>query len=197
MRCRFIYMLFFISFCFSLPAQVRKGFTKLLPHYVKLQFAGGIGFLSGGFGYESKNKKFQADLSYGYVPENVGGIEIHSVTGKLTWAPVSRRLKNTMQLDLLTTGLYINYAFGKQYFLFSPENYPLKYYGIPSALHMGIFIGEGIRWKRLALYYELGSTDRELSSFITNARSINFTDILNLGIGIRISVGKLQGSARK
>jgi hypothetical protein len=166
-------------------AQKKKRLQWLVPDHAKVQFAGGIGFLSAGLGYESKNKKFQTDFYYGYVPENVGGINIHSATGKLTWIPLALNLKRNFRLDILTTGLLINYAFGDQYFFLSPEYYPLKYYGVPSALHLGLFVGGGIRWKKLGAYYELGTIDRELSSYVTNARSLSFFDIWNLGIGLR------------
>jgi hypothetical protein len=188
-RLRF-FLLGCILFPMLLPAQGGKGVQRFLPHHVKLQFAGGIGFLSAGFGYETKNKKMQADLYYGYVPESAGGIEIHSVTGKFTWLPLSREYKNTVRVDLLTAGVLINYAFGRQYFLFSPENYPLKYYGLPTAAHIGFFAGGGIRYKKTALYYELGTTDKILGSYVRNVRSLAFTDIFNIAIGARVAFRK-------
>jgi hypothetical protein len=182
-----------IAFCiYFFPlfanAQKQKGLSRLLPDQAKLQFAGGIGFLSAGFGYESRNKKIQGDVYYGYVPEEIGGITIHSLTGKITWTPISRTLKKNVRLDILSTGLFINYVFGKQYFFLSPENYPLKYYGLPTAAHAGIFIGEGVRFNRLGLYYEIGTNDKDLGSYVPNASSLKFTDILNMGIGLRLAL---------
>jgi hypothetical protein len=162
-----------------------KGLQKLVPHHATLQFAGGIGFLSAGLGYDSKNKRLQGDFYYGYVPESVGGVTIHSVTGKLTWAPLSHQLSSSTRWHLLTTGILLNYAFGKQYFLFAPENYPYSYYGFPTAMHVGLFAGGGFLYKRTQLYYELGTTDKELVSYINNTGSLAFGDILNLGIGMR------------
>lgn len=163
-----------------------KGLDKLIPHHASLQFAGGIGFLSAGFGYDSKHKKLQGDLYYGYVPEEIGGVTIHSVTGKITWAPLSHKLSHTIRWHMLTTGLLVNYAFGKEYFLFAPENYPYSYYGFPTAMHVGLFAGGGLLYKKTQLYYELGTTDKELLSYINNAQSLRFGDILNLGVGMRV-----------
>ena len=70
---RILLLLLLFIICVHSPAQ----FKKIVPHYAKLQFAGGIGFLSAGIGYQSKNKRLQYDLMYGYVPESLGGVEIH------------------------------------------------------------------------------------------------------------------------
>lgn len=179
-----LYCLFIIP-AFKLPAQHSRILHALVPDHGTLQFAGGIGFLSAGLGYDSKNKRILTDIMYGYVPEKLGGVTIHSITGKFTWVAVSGRLSRAVRADWLTTGLLVNYVFGKQYFLFSPENYPLKYYGLPTAAHLGIFTGGGIYYKKSGLFYELGTTDRDLSGYLTNIKAIHFFDIINIGIGAR------------
>src|SRR5690348_3867194 len=115
------YFLFHFSFC--LPAQKSKLLKAVIPDHGTLQFAGGIGFLSGGVGYDSKNKRIQTDILYGYVPESVGGVRIHCLTGKFTWIAVSGKMKNNMRVDWLSTGILFNYAFGKRYFFLSPDKY--------------------------------------------------------------------------
>lgn len=170
-------------FVAGVQAQAEKKKTGIAPHYAKLQFAGSIGFLSAGVGYEFAKKKLQADVYYGYVPEKIGGINIHSVTGKLTWLPLSLNRKNTTY-HLLTTGFLVNYAFGKQYD-FSEEAF--EYYGFPTAAHVGLFVGGGITHNKLGLYYELGSTDRDIVSYVNNTKGIRFHEIINIGIGAKFS----------
>ena len=165
-------------------AQAEKKKRGIAPHHVKLQFAGTIGFISVGTGYEFAKKKLQADFFYGYVPEKIGGINIHSVTGKLTWLPVSIQ-SNKYKFDLLTTGLLVNYAFGKQYD-FSRVSF--NYYGFPTAAHIAFFAGGGISRNKSGLYYELGITDRDLISFASNSKGIKFHEIINIGIGARVSL---------
>ncbi|MEI9808825.1 MAG: hypothetical protein WDO16_13705 [Bacteroidota bacterium] len=97
---RLLFIYFFILPFFA-AAQQRTGFARLIPQHIKLQFAGSIGFLSAGFGYESPNKRFQGDFFYGYVPESVGGVTIHSVTAKLTWMAVWKELKMIYALIFL------------------------------------------------------------------------------------------------
>lgn len=159
----------------------RKG---IVPDYVKLQFAGTIGFLAVGAGYENRNQRLQADFYYGYLPESIGGDEIHSVTGKLTWIAIVSGMAE-YRLQLLSTGLLVNYAFGKQFFVSSAPGYSFRYYGFPTALDIGIFVGGGVEKGRWGLYYEAITTGKKLASFIPNRESLKLGDILNLGFGMR------------
>lgn len=179
-------------FCFLIlsvcaPAQSEKHRAGIIPHHAKIQYAGSIGFISVGAGYEFAKKKLQGDFFYGYVPEKIGGIKIQSITTKLTWIPVSRLL-NDIKLDMLTAGILVNYTFGRQYHLFSRTRYSFVYYGFPTAAHLALFAGGGITKNKLGLYYEVGTTDRDLISFVNNPKAINFYEIINIGIGARISL---------
>jgi hypothetical protein len=168
-------------------AQQRK-VSPLLPDHLNLQFAGAIGFLSAGVGYETKNHRLSGDFFYGYVPESLGGITIHSVTAKLTWAAVTRQPRKDLRVDWLTTSILANYVFGKQYFLFDPDRYPFNYYGFPTAAHVGLSIGSAVYYKKFGVYYEFGTTDRYIMSYIENTSSLFFTDIFNMGVGVKYSI---------
>jgi hypothetical protein len=188
MNSRPVILLTCSLFCFSLLVHGQENkISRLLPHHGKIQFAGGIGFMSAGFGYATNNKKFNIDAYYGYVPENLGGIEIHSVTSKVTWIPISRNLCQDIHWQVLTTGVLVNYAFGEQYFFLSPTNYPLKYYGLPTAAHIGFFVGGGLQYRKVGCYFELGSTDKSLGSYVRNVRSLKLTSILNIAFGLKVS----------
>lgn len=185
-------LLLLITLPFTSAAQdsvVRKNY---LPQYVKFQFAGGIGLISVGFGYESKNKKVEGDFYYGYVPEKRGGVEIHTVSSKLSWFPLKKVRYKGVGFRPLSLGTWVNYTFGKQYFLFSPENYPYNYYKFPTAMHMGAFMGGQVevsksKRKKLSFYYELGTTDVDVVSYATNVNAIQFSQIFNLGLGVKTS----------
>src|SRR4030095_10172380 len=112
---------------------------------------------------------------------------IHSGTLKITWSPI-RRVYHNISVNYITAGLYVNYTFGPQYFAFSPPFYPFNYYGFPTALHFGLFGGGAVTKGRLSLYYELGANEKELLSYLGNTKSLSLTDILNLGVGLRVSL---------
>lgn len=124
----------------------------------------------------------------------IGGVRIHTVTSKVTWLPLKKISCRTIRIRPLAVGLLANYNFGKQYFLFSPEYFPYSYYGFPTAAHAGIFVGSQVNkqlhlkksLKSIGLYYEIGTNDRELISYIGNRR-LHLSDILNLGLGTKIA----------
>ena len=97
------------------------------PDHLKLQHAGGIGYFSIGAGYLLGNGNLEADLMYGFVPESIGGLDIHSLSSRISWLPI-KSIGSSLRLEPLATGVIVNYTFGKQYFGFTPENYPFAYY---------------------------------------------------------------------
>ena len=173
-------------------AQKDSFFTSLVPHHSKLQFAGSIGFFSVGMGYKINKDKLHTDLYYGFTPKSVGGLDIHALTAKATWFPLKDKRFKGLYIRPLSAGLLVNYTFGKQYFGFTPDNYPYDYYGFPTAFHIGGFIGGQVNKKisnkglvkNIGIYYELGTIDVELLSYVGNTKALALSDIINLGIGI-------------
>ena len=174
----------------------KKGFKIKPPDNIKLQYAGGMGFISIGAGYTTKNQKLEGDLYYGYLPESVGGVSIHSISGKITWIPIHPVSIKKYQVEPLMTGLIVNYNFGKQYFSFDPPYYPYRYYSFPTAIHSALFLGSRIGYnfptqsfvKRISLYYEILSFDREIISFVSNTKSLKITDIVTLALGVKVNI---------
>ena len=173
----------------------KKSFN-LLPDHVKVQYAGGTGFISVGAGYSNKNQKLEADLYYGYLPESIGGVRIHSISTKFIWLPVNAVRVKKYVLEPLMTGLVVNYSFGKQYFSFDPSNYPYRYYSFPTAIHSALFFGSraGVNLPtnssvhRLSIYYEIVSFDREIISLLSNPKSLHIPDIVTLALGVKMGI---------
>jgi hypothetical protein len=179
----------------KLPAQ-KKSFKIKPPDHIKVQYAGGLGFISIGTGFSSKNQKLEADLFYGYLPESIGGIRIHSISGKVTWIPVHSITIKKYEVEPLMTGLIVIYSFGNQYSGFDPPYYPYRYYSFPTAIHSAVFLGSRIGFnfpsntfvRRVSLYYEILSFDREILSLVTNTKSLRITDIVTLSLGVKINI---------
>ena len=116
--------------------------------------------------------------------QNLYGSQFNAVRGK------------KFILEPLTTGLVVNYSFGKQYFSFDPPNYPYRYYSFPTAIHSALFLGSRIGFnfpantfvRRLSLYYEILSFDREIISLVSNPKSLHITDIVTLSLGVKINI---------
>ena len=188
-------IVFFLLLLTETISAQKKNF-KIAPDHIKIQYAGGTGFMAVGVGYSNKRQKLEGDLYYGYLPESIGGVRIHSLSVKFVWIPVHGVRGKKVILEPLTTGLVVNYSFGKQYFGFDPPNYPYRYYSFPTAIHSALFLGSRIGFNfpaktfvsRLSLYYEILSYDREIISIISNTKSLQAGDIITLSLGIRIGL---------
>ena len=189
-------LLFFLLVTTGKISAQKKGFKISPPDHIKIQYAGGMGFISIGAGYSTKKQKLEGDLYYGYLPESIGGVSIHSISGKVAWIPIHSVSIKKYQVEPLMTGLVVNYNFGKQYFSFDPPYYPYLYYSFPTAIHSALFLGSRIGYnfptqsyvKRISLYYEILSFDREIISFVSNTKSLRITDIVTLALGVKVNI---------
>ncbi|MBE9462334.1 hypothetical protein ACFP1I_13930 [Dyadobacter subterraneus] len=194
-----ILLLFFLAINFIALAQddqpglhSRKWF---IPDHLKLQFAGNIGFLSGGPGYVSKNKTLETDLLFGFLPEKFGGDALVTITAKTTYSPWRIPLKNTYYIRPFSIGAYLSYTFGPQFDTKWPSYYPSGYYWWATSFRPGIYIGGKVgrdlivnnRRKQFELFYELGSYDLLMISYVQNREYLKISDIVNLSFGVKMA----------
>ncbi|MFK5854878.1 MAG: hypothetical protein QM503_02030 [Bacteroidota bacterium] len=166
----------------------------LLPDYVKLQYAGGIGFLSAGLGYTFINHRIDVSLFYGYVPTWFTVDDLHSVSLQFTAKLIRIKTNKNIEILPLNIGWYLHHTFGNEYWVKLPDNYPDEYYWWSPGRNAGVFIGGEIKTKLLAnktpasgmaFYVRAGTRGLYLSSKIGNS-SIPISDIIELGFGIAI-----------
>lgn len=155
------------------------------------QFAGYIGFISTGVGYESDRKKSTIDFLYGYVPAFAGGMEIHMLTGRITGRAITYHSNYGFSFFPLNLSFFVNYAHGKPYKLRWESKYP-KWYYRPTALYSGESIGMSIKKacneadiSAYELYAEVVTMSEFLYEYYKND-SIAFKDIISLAFGARI-----------
>ena len=176
----------------ALVNQKEKKHLKDYLHF-KLQFAGGIGFISPGVGLAYAKRKIETDLFAGFIPKGIGGEQIEMLTLKNTYFPYKIILeRQDIILYPITIGGFINYSFGSQYETFWPDYYPNGYYWWDSALRLGFFLGGKISkplsdnpLKEISVYYELGSNDLYFVSYVQNLKYFEPYEILNLAIGVK------------
>ena len=169
-------------------------YKVFLPDYVKLQFAGGIGFVSIGVGYTFFKQKLEVSYFYGYVPEFVSTDDLHSVSLQLTAKLLRFKVSKTVELMPLNFGCFIHHSFGSEFWITLPDHYPEEYYWWSPGRNAGVFLGGEIRTKLLstatpasgtAFYVRVGSRGLYLASKFGNS-SIPFSDIIEFGFGVAI-----------
>lgn len=165
------------------PAPGDEGRPWYAPDHAKLQLAGNIGFLSPGVGY-AWGRRLEGDLFFGWVPEAVGGTDIFSVTGKLTWAPWSIEPR-PWSIRPITAALQLTYTFGDQYFVIPDYPFP------PTALRAGIALGAEVRRplgrRSLGIYFELVALDMGLVYWLSNRDALGPTDVFSVAVGARLA----------
>lgn len=185
---RFLLTLIFLP---TLALGQTKWYT---PDHTKLQFAGNIGFLSMGIGYLHGKEKLETDIMLGFVPKSIGGDHIISLTGKLTYFPWQIHMNENFTLYPLSVGPYLSYSFGSQFDTLLPNEYPPGYYWWATSLRLGAFAGGKLQWRlpgndrHLAFYYEIGTYDLELISYIQNTEYLQIEDIFSMALGVKLSL---------
>ena len=170
-------------------AQVLK---DLVPDYVKLQYAGSIGWVSVGGGYDLLGQRVHAGLNYGYVPRQMGG-GLHLLSASLFYTPVKLKASKTVTIKPLDVGVKAVYHFGDQFYLNWPERFPRNYYWWKSALRLHLALESSVthvikdagKIKSLTAYIEFNTNDLYLISYVLNP-SVSVTDIIKVGCGVRI-----------
>jgi len=183
-------IILFLGFA-PLAAQVSdsvdQGRSRLV--YYKTQFAGNLGLISAGAGYEFPVRKLWIDMSLGYLPKHVNGVRVFTLSLKPAYKVADFDIKRIESGWYLGTA--INYSFGRNIFGSMPDYYPLDYYW-PNAFHFNPFAGTRLSLKKdeykknkTYFYAELGTVDYEIWFALKN-RQVNLVDIFNLGFGIVI-----------
>lgn len=163
--------------------------------HFKLQYAGGIGFISPGIGIAHSRDKIDTDLFFGYAPKWLAGDDIVMLTFKNTYFPFKKELdKLDLTIYPLSAGILLNYTFGGQYSNFWSDKYPKGYYWWDPSIRWGFFIGGKVSKlldgsiKKVSAYYEVGFNDLYFVSYIQNTGHLGLHDILNLALGLKFKL---------
>ena len=189
---RTIIMITLLSLSFSAKAQ-----RFLIPDDAIVQYAGSIGYVSIGAGYELfSNKRGNIDVNYGYVPKSKGG-ELHMFTAKFAYKPFVIKIKDWATIYPFNPGVFVTYTVNNALsFNFPTDNYPKGYYYWSEAARPHLSFSnefqltksrmlEKTGLKALSIYSEFNTNDYYLVNYFQNTSSLSVTDIFKLGIGVR------------
>jgi hypothetical protein len=164
-----------------------------VPDQAKLQLAGAIGFLAPGAGYAFLDRRVELDLFLGYAPGSLAGVELWSLTGKVTWFPWSVALGRGWSARPLSFAAQLTYTFGDRFFVFLPERYGPEYYPLPTALRAGLALGTAIgrpagRLEHLGAYAEVVAVDLPLGYLVSNLGTVRASEVLSIALGVRLEL---------
>ena len=173
----------------------QHSFTKaLVPDQIGVQYAGSIGFMSLGLGYNLFKEKSTLSFHYGYVPEIKGG-ELHIGAIKFDYKPFAIPIGKKLIFHPINPALFVSYTFGKQFGLkFDRDQYEKGYYFWSPALREHIALSSELKIlgdksskiKSVSLYTEANTNDLYLISWFENRTSTPIQDIFHLGFGVKM-----------
>jgi hypothetical protein len=164
-----------------------------VPDFARLQAAGFLGVVGGGFGYAAFDDVLNVSLLYGFSPAAHSGKSVHAGKFAVDVRPFDVRL-DSFRLVPVYLGGSLLYAFGNEYFTRLPDRFARldRYYYPPTSLHWGAQLGVELDYvpssgplERHGLYYELVTVDSYLFSFIENSGTLGLDDVVSSSLGYR------------
>lgn len=176
--------------------RIKSRWEKLVPRYSKAQFAGSMGLISLGTGWDyGKNRQWETDFLIGFVPKYSTDKNKITMTLKQNFIPWTVRLNDNFNLKPFSAGLYVNTIFGGEFWGKEPAKYPNSYYKFSTKLRINIFMGQGWEYKldtdkkvfckSITFSYELSTNELYLMSAFTN-KYLTAKDVLGLSLGVKL-----------
>ena len=176
----------------------RGHWEKLIHTHTKVQFAGNMGLLSFGTGWDyGKKNQWETDVFLGFIPKYDSKRTKVTMTLKQNYMPWSLNLGRGFSTEPLTCGIYFNTVFGNEFWVHEPDRYPKGYYGFSSKIRSHIFLGQRLTYdidpqrrytaKSITFFYELSTCDLYLISAATNSY-LRPRDYLSLSFGLKLQL---------
>lgn len=164
-----------------------------VPDAAVVQFAGNMGMLSAGPGYDFAKNRLATDLLYGFVPKFDADDTEHLLTLKGTYKPWEIKRRRDFAIIPIQVGLGLSYYFNGKYPLTWDDKFPEGYYWWSPKVRLLGFAGTSVTRtiknsdiKKIGLYSELGTYDLLVTSWYKDDE-LTLWEIMNISIGARVS----------
>lgn len=173
----------------------RRNWERIIPTHSKIQYAGNMGLLSFGTGWDyGKHNQWETDILLGFIPKYSSKKAKVTMTLKQNYMPWSINIGKGFSTEPLTCGLYVNTVFGNQFWVNEPERYPKGYYGFSSKVRFHVFMGQRLTYdidpqrrfmaKSVTFFYEISTCDLYVISAVNNSY-LRPRDYLSLSFGLK------------
>lgn len=177
----------------------RKHWSALIPTQFIMQYAGNMGLISFGMGWDyGKHKQWETNLLIGFLPQYNSSRSKMTMTLKQNFIPWSLYLKKGWLWEPLSCGAYVNTVFGHEFWGREPRRYPDKYYPFLSTkARINVFVGQRMEKivpqnrrkfiKSITFFYELSTCDLYIRAMIQDDE-VKLWDILGLSLGFKLQL---------
>ncbi len=178
--------------------RMKNGWNSIVPNLSILQYAGDIGVISLGVGWDyGKRNQWETYLMFGYVPKDHTPSSYITITAKEIYTPWTIRVGKRHGFSPFFATLMINTTLGTEFWTTEPDRYPKGYYGFSSKVRFHIGVGQKFKifglqnkshWFRdLAIYYEVSTCDLYVRQKFLNSY-IPLKDVFVLGVGLQYTL---------
>ena len=166
------------------------------PRHLALQTGGGLGMVAAGAGYEFSKNRLETDVLIGYVPKRFAGSTLSLASLKFLYSPFRLPVGAKIQVLPLTVGAYFSYTHGTLNDELKGQ-YSSDYYWFSTDTRYGPLLGSRVTFlaptiaatgqpRKISVYYELGSNDLYLASYLNNRNGgLGFGQLLTLALGLK------------
>ena len=193
---KLIFSLIFTFGLFVSSANAQNSFlNRIKPDQLNLQYAGSIGYFSGGIGYNLFHEKATVSAHYGYVPKNKGGW-MSIFTAKFEYKPFEIKIKDKLIIHPINPVFFPSYTSGDNFdYQFKTSQYREGYYFWSSALRLHLGAGTEVKilnhknaaFKSVSIYAEANTNDLYAISWFQNRTTTPFYEMFKLGYGVRVN----------
>lgn len=186
-----------------LMGQERTFWKRLIPTTATVQYAGNIGMISAGVGWEYGKGKWLTEALLGYVPHYKRTQSLNTITLRQYYTPWKLSLPlikdkpEVLHFSPLAVGVRVNAVlFDGDFWSEEPHShYGGSYYRFSTRIRFALSAGQRLtytfpkaskhRGKSVEMYYEFSANELGIISAIPN-RHIHSKDIFALGVGARL-----------
>ena len=174
-----------------------EGWERMKPTHVKMQYAGGMGVLSTGVGWDyGKRRQWETDVLLGYLPAKYASDFLLTLTVKQNYIPWSMSFDKHWALEPFYCGMYLTTIAGEEFWEKEPGRYPNRYYNFSTKIRPYIFIGQRMNFnlknsivQHISLFYKVSTCELYIISKATN-RSLTMRDVLRFSFGAKVQLFK-------
>lgn len=171
---------------------------NLIPTHTKVQYAGGMGLVSVGVGWDyGKNNQWETDVFFGYLPKYTTSRSKITFTLKQNFIPWRKNINKLFSFEPLACGLYVNTIFDGDFWVNEPDKYPSNYYSFSTKMRFNIYVGQRFSFnipyekrlftRQITAFYELSSNDLYIVSAVGNGY-LKPKDYLRLSFGLKFQL---------
>lgn len=178
----------------------RRHWNALIPTQMLLHYAGNMGLVSMGAGWDyGKKKQWETQLFIGVLPKYQSDRTKMTMTLKENYVPWHMQTRKWgWQIEPLSCGLYFNTVFGSEFWSREPDRYPQDYYPLlKTKIRANVFLGQRITKfiphnkrkfaKSMTVYYEVSTCDLYIRAMVQDKR-IKLSDIIGLSLGVKMQI---------